>query len=167
MCLDPAPIRRLSDGHRAIQNFSGSLLSPAPVPRSRVQIQSTFFWGAVCLCQGHGLLAVEVNALSPGVLALCLLSAGHLPRFSGKCLSSAETEQNSPSAAPRAYPSGAGLCGSISARAQPLLQVPGQGTALRAAVEPTLSELWAGVLVPGRELTGYSVGASLSDWSRV
>lgn len=95
----------------AIQSFSGSLLSPAPVLSSRVQIQSTFFWGAVCLRQGHGLLAVEVSALSPGVLALCLLSAGHLPRFSGKCLSSAETEQSSLSAAPRAYPSGAGLCG--------------------------------------------------------
>lgn len=66
----------------AIQSFSGSLLSPAPVPSSRVQIQSTVFWGAVCLCQGHGLLAVEVSALSPGVLALCLLSAGHLPQFS-------------------------------------------------------------------------------------
>lgn len=48
----------------AIQSFSGSLLSTAPVPSNRVQIQSTFFWGAVCLCQGRGLLAVEVSALS-------------------------------------------------------------------------------------------------------
>lgn len=66
------------------------------------------------------------------------------------------------------------MCRTTSARAQPLLyetvalgdKTPSsryQGRALRAAVEPTMPELWAGVLILGRELTGHSVGTPLSD----